>query len=340
MASASKKIIAVVGATGNQGGSVARTFLALPEWHVRCLTRNPSSKASQDLVSLGAEVVQADMNSESSMSNAFKDVHAIFLNTDFWETYRPLAAGASPTNPDEPSPSIIAFEREVSHGKNAALAASKVPTLERLVYSALLPAGKLSHGKYVHSYHWESKAAIVEFLKSEVPELAKKTSEIYLGAYTTNALLMPRPDPASGKFTFISPLSAQTRIPIIDPTASTGPFVRALIESEPAGTRLLAYDSYPTMSEAVDIWRRASGKEVSFHVMPIQKMVEVLGIPIEVLDGVGFIEEFGYMGGEKVTEPDALSTKVNTKSFEEWMMERDWKEVLEAGAQMMKSVGK
>ena len=35
---------------------MARTFLALPEWHVRCLTRNPSSKASQDLVSLGAEV--------------------------------------------------------------------------------------------------------------------------------------------------------------------------------------------------------------------------------------------------------------------------------------------
>ena len=340
MATITKKIIAVAGATGNQGGSVARTFLALPEWHVRCLTRNTSSKASQNLVSLGAEVVQADMDTESSMSNAFKDVHAIFLNTDFWETYRPLSSGTAPETPAEPSPSAIALEREVSHGKNAALAASKVPTLEKFIYSALLPMKKLSHGKYVHSYHWESKAAIVDFINSEVPELAKKTSEIYLGAYTTNPLIMPRLDPASGKYTFISALRLETRIPIIDPTASTGPFVRALIENEPAGTRLLAYDSYPTVREAIDIWNRATGNEASIMFLPLQKMSEVLGIPMEVLDGVGFIEEFGYTGSDVLTQPDALSVKVETKSFEEWMMERDWKEVLEAGAQMMKSANK
>lgn len=341
MTSTVKKTIAIVGATGNQGGSVAHTFLGLPEWHVRCLTRNPSSETSQELLSLGAEVVQADMSSESSLSSAFKNVHAIFLNTDFWETYRPhMAATAEHANSSDPSPSTIALEREVSHGKNAALAASKVPTLERLVYSALLPMKKLSHGRYDHSYHWESKAAIVDFIQTELPDLAKKTSEIYLGAYSTNPLIAPRLDPATGKYTFISPLRPESRLPIIDPTTSTGPFVRALIESEPARTRLLAYDSYPNMSEIVDIWKKASGKEAIIHTLTVQQMHEMLNIPMEILDGVGFIEEFGYTGGVKLAEPNELSKKVVTKSFEEWMMERDWKEVLEEGEQMAKKATK
>lgn len=341
MVSTTRKIIAIVGATGNQGGSVARTFLALPEWHVRCLTRNPSSRAAQDLLSLGAEVVQANMETESSLSDALKGAHAIFLNTDFWETYQPLiAAQTGHTDSNEPTPGAIALEREILHGRNAALAASKIPTLERIVYSALFPMKKLSHGKYDHSHHWESKAAIVDFIRNEVPDLAKKTSEIYLGAYNTNALIMPRPDPASGKYTFITALGAETRIPVIDQNASTGPFVRALVEAEPAGTRLLAYDSYPTMNEIVDIWRRASWREVSFRVMTLQQIHEMLEIPMEVLDAVGFIEEFGYTGGEKLVEPDRLTEKVKTRSFEEWMMGRDWKEVLEAGEQMMKTATK
>lgn len=324
MASPTKKIIAIVGATGNQGGSVARTFLTLPEWHVRCLSRNPSSQASQALASLGAEIVQADMDSESSLLSAFDGVHAIFLNTDFWATYGPqMTAQMEDPNPDVHSASVVALEREVSHGKNAARAASKVPTLERLVYSALGAMKKLSHGKFVHSYHWESKAAIVDFIQNEMPELAKKTSEIYLGAYTTNPLIQPRLDPDSGKYTFIGALQPESRIPIIDPTTSTGPFVRALIETEPAGTRLLAYNSYPSMKEIVDIWCKATGKEATMQVVTLQHMHEMLKIPMEVLDGVGFIDEFGYSGEDKLVEPHELKTKVETKSYEQWMIEKE-----------------
>lgn len=338
MASTPKKIIAVVGATGNQGGSVARTFLGLPQWHVRCLTRNPLSKAAQELTSLGAEVVQADMASETSLSKAFADVHAIFLNTDFRETYRPRAsAKANTAESEEQSPSTVALETEISHGKNVAIAASKIPTLEKLVYSALLPMKQLSHGKYVHSYHWESKAAIVNFIKEDLTHLAKKTSEIYLGAYTTNALIAPRFDQKSGRYTFITPLKRESRIPIIDPTTSTGPFVRVLIENEPAGIQLLAYDSYPTMAEIADIWCRASGQEASLHVMALEQIHQILKIPMEVLDGVGFIDEFGYTGGVKMVEPGDLNQKVETKSYEDWMMERDWKDVLEAGEKMVKA---
>jgi hypothetical protein len=333
MPSTNRKIIAVVGATGNQGGSVARTFLELSEWHVRCLTRNPLSKAAKALSALGAEVVQADMASESSLSDAFKDAHAIFLNTDFWETYKP-----GTDNPNGPSQGAAAMATEISHGKNAALAASKIPTLEKLVYSALFPMNKLSNGKYHHSNHWESKAAIVDFIHAELPGLASKASEIYLGAYNTNPLMAPRIDPATGKWAFITALRPENRMPIIDPKTSTGPFVRALIETEPAGTRLLAYDSYPTMAEVVAIWRKASGQDATVHTLTLQQIHETLNLPMEILDGIGFIDEFGYTGGEKLTEPDGLSMTVKTRSFEDWMMERDWKALLEAARAEEESV--
>lgn len=50
MSELNKNIIAIVGATGKQGGSVARTFLSedlFPNWTVRCLTRDPSSEAAR-----------------------------------------------------------------------------------------------------------------------------------------------------------------------------------------------------------------------------------------------------------------------------------------------------
>lgn len=46
-----------------------------------------------------------------------------------------------------------------------------------------------SGGKYPHSNHWETKASIVEYIQAEQPELAKKTSYIYIGAYITNPFL-------------------------------------------------------------------------------------------------------------------------------------------------------
>jgi uncharacterized protein YbjT (DUF2867 family) len=66
------KVIAVTGATGVQGGSVARTMLKTPGWSVRAITRNPSSDAAKALVSEGATVVQADFDDESSLAKAFE----------------------------------------------------------------------------------------------------------------------------------------------------------------------------------------------------------------------------------------------------------------------------
>ncbi|RDW78008.1 hypothetical protein BP5796_05860 [Coleophoma crateriformis] len=334
MTSHVQKTIAVVGATGNQGGSVAKTFLASPNWRVRCLTRKPSSEAAQALSTAGAEVIQADLSSESLLSEAFQGANAIFLNTDFWATYRARIAAAtieSQTDASAPPPAVVAFDTEVLHGKNAAIAASKVPTLERFVYSSLPPMRKLSQGKYGQSYHWEAKAVIVEFIENELPELAKRMSVIYLGAYNTNPMLSPRLDPSTGAYVFALAISKDRELPIVDARASTGPFVKALIETEPAGTKFLAYDSNPTIGDIVGIWSRASGKEATFQQLTIEFMHERFGIPMELLEAMGFIEEYGYAGDMQLVEPDGLSTKVQTKPFEEWLREKDWTEVLEKG---------
>lgn len=64
---ATKKIITVFGATGAQGGSVARIFLSdpklAPEWTVRAVTRDPTKESAKALVAAGAEVVSVRIHS-------------------------------------------------------------------------------------------------------------------------------------------------------------------------------------------------------------------------------------------------------------------------------------
>ena len=82
--------IAVVGATGNQGGSVARSLLQNPSFKVRAITRNPSSEASRVLASSGAEVAQADGFRGEEMLAAFHGAWGAFINLnsddEIWKT--------------------------------------------------------------------------------------------------------------------------------------------------------------------------------------------------------------------------------------------------------------
>jgi uncharacterized protein YbjT (DUF2867 family) len=75
-----KKLIAVVGATGHQGGAVVRALRASGQFKVRALTRNPA-KHSQ----LADEVVLADLNRPETLNAAFAGAHGVFLVTNAWE---------------------------------------------------------------------------------------------------------------------------------------------------------------------------------------------------------------------------------------------------------------
>jgi hypothetical protein len=328
------KTIAIIGATGNQGSSVAHTFLQDFTWDVRAITRNPSSSKALALAAAGAELVQADLNDIASLEAAFQGAHAIFVNTDFWGPY---LSGATETGQTHSSDD--AFNEELDHGKNAAIAASRVATLERFVYSALGPMKRASKGKYAQSYHWDSKASIVDYIESEHPELSKKTSIIYIGVYATNPLFMPKADPETGVYKFILPMRGESKIPIIDTPSSTGPFVRALVETEPAGTKLLAYDSYLTINEVVDTWAKATGKKAELATVTAEYMHEQFGIPWEVLQAPLWIDEVGYMGGiDKWIGAADLKVRPRTKTFGEWLAGRDWEGILDSGNKELDSV--
>jgi uncharacterized protein YbjT (DUF2867 family) len=86
---ADKKIIAVVGATGTQGGSLARAILddANSEFAVRGITRDTSKAQAQALKSKGAEIAQADLDDVESLKKAFAGAHGVFAVTNFWEHF-------------------------------------------------------------------------------------------------------------------------------------------------------------------------------------------------------------------------------------------------------------
>jgi uncharacterized protein YbjT (DUF2867 family) len=88
---ADKKIIAVLGATGSQGGGLARAILADKSslFAVRALTRDPATEKAQELAKLGAEVVKADANSMTSLRKAFDGAYGAFCVTFFWEHFLP-----------------------------------------------------------------------------------------------------------------------------------------------------------------------------------------------------------------------------------------------------------
>jgi uncharacterized protein YbjT (DUF2867 family) len=88
---ADKKIIAVVGATGAQGGGLVRAILADKDspFRPRALTRNVKSDKARALAAAGAEVVAADVDDPGTLRRAFEGAHGAFCVTFFWDHYSP-----------------------------------------------------------------------------------------------------------------------------------------------------------------------------------------------------------------------------------------------------------
>ena len=86
-----KKIIAVAGATGAQGGGLVRAIMADPDsgFTARALTRNPNSDKAKTLADLGAEVVMANVDDVESLRKAFEGAYGAFCVTFFWEHFSP-----------------------------------------------------------------------------------------------------------------------------------------------------------------------------------------------------------------------------------------------------------
>lgn len=88
---AQKKVIAVVGATGAQGGGLVRAILSDPSggFAARAITRDVHSDKARELEDLGAEVVEADVDDEESLRRAFTGAYGAYCVTFFWAHFSP-----------------------------------------------------------------------------------------------------------------------------------------------------------------------------------------------------------------------------------------------------------
>ncbi|GKS59532.1 nucleotide-diphosphate-sugar epimerase [Nitrospira sp.] len=86
-----KKVIAAVGATGQQGGGLVRAIIndRSGGYAVRALTRDPRSEKAKALEALGAEVVAANLDDPLTLARAFEGVYGAFCLTNFWEHFSP-----------------------------------------------------------------------------------------------------------------------------------------------------------------------------------------------------------------------------------------------------------
>jgi len=145
---ADKKIIAVVGATGTQGGGLCQAILADPNggFAVRAITRDPNKEQAKALAAKGAEVVQANLDDVESLKKAFAGAYGVYGVTNFWEHF--------------------SGEKEKAQAKNIADAA-KAAGVKHVIWSTLEDTRKLMdandtrmpilQGKY-RVAHFDAKA--------------------------------------------------------------------------------------------------------------------------------------------------------------------------------------
>jgi len=136
-------MVLVTGATGAQGGSVARHLLRGGRFAVRALTRKPEAEKARVLRAAGAEVVQADLEDIMALRAAMEGCYGVFGVTNYWEH----------------------FDGEYRQGRNLvdAVAASKV---EHFVFSTLPFAKKISHG-VLEVPHLDVKGRLEEYARSK-----------------------------------------------------------------------------------------------------------------------------------------------------------------------------
>jgi uncharacterized protein YbjT (DUF2867 family) len=141
MVSNDRKLIAVIGATGQQGGGVVRALQASGQFKVRALTRNPGKHRE-----LAEEVVKADLDRPETLKAAFEGAHGVFLVTNFT--------------------ALANWEEGTDELKQAtaAVRAAKDAGVKHFIWSTLPDVEAISGGKF-HLPHFTGKAKIDRIVK-------------------------------------------------------------------------------------------------------------------------------------------------------------------------------
>ena len=263
---AEKKVIAVVGATGAQGGGLVRAILADPSggFAARAITRNTRSDKAQALAGLGAEVVGADLDDAESLAAVFAGAHGAFCVTNFWEHFSPerelAQAGALARAVRETGVSHVVWSTLEDTRRFVSLDDDRMPTLM---------------GRYKVP-HFDAKGeANALFAASGVP-----TTFFHTSFYWDNLIhfgMEPKRG-ADGKLAFVLPM-ADRKLPGIAVEdigrCAYGVFQRG---GELAGKTIGVAGEHLTGVEMAAGLSRALGEEVAYAYVP-PEVYRTFGFP-------------------------------------------------------------
>ena len=277
----SKLTILVTGATGNQGGSAARHLLK-DGWKVRAVTRDSSKPAAQELKNLGAEVIQADMNSLDSLKEALKDVYGVFSVQNFWEH---------------------GYEGELSQGLNL-VKASKDADVKHFVMASVASADKNTGLP-----HFDVKVEIEKSLKESGMPYTIIRPVFFMENF--NMWFSPVEDNGRQKITMAMKSNRKLQMIAVD---DVGEFVR-IVFSKPeefTGKTIEVAGDEISIPEVAQAYTKVTGKETVFEELPLDVLRQNSK---EFADMFQWFNEKGY----EVNIHELKTLHPRLKSFEKWL---------------------
>lgn len=275
-----QKLIAAVGATGQQGGAVVRALQASGQFKVRALTRNPDKHPT-----LGDEVVLADFNRPETLKEAFAGAHGVFLVTNAWE------AGAEEFKQAE-----------------AAVKAAKDAGVEHFIWSTLPNVETISHGK-IKVPHFTDKAK-VERLVSEAG-FAYHTFVIAPFYYQNLLGAMAPQKQADGTVGWTLPIDPERRVFHMGDIAELGRIVAgAFAQPELAGLgeHLPLVGDFLSFNEIVTTLN-SQGNAFSFTQVPREVFAGWFPGAEDIAAMLAYFEAHTYLGSDS-HDAIALANKV------------------------------
>ncbi|KAJ5950489.1 uncharacterized protein N7479_008902 [Penicillium vulpinum] len=302
------KILAIFGATGQQGSSVLNHVLNDPElsqqFKIRAITRDASSEKAQQLKEKGdVEVVDGDVTDSASLAKALTGVHTVFAMTT-------------------PDISADAFNVEVGHAKRIADVALE-QGVDYFIWSTLPSIRGLSNGKYSSVVPFDAKAAAEDYIRT----LPIKSAFVSLGSFMENfqsqTFLAPTQAP-DGTYVLARHTSPKAQFPLIDAVGDTGKFVGAIL-AEPEkfqGKRLHCATKLYTVEEIAALLSKSSGKTIVFEHITTEEFKARLPFFQDVFaEGFSFMDDYGYFGpgSEELVAEAAAAARGKLSTFEEFL---------------------
>jgi uncharacterized protein YbjT (DUF2867 family) len=287
-----KKIIAVVGGTGAQGGGVVDHLLERGRFAVRVLTRNPESEQAKALAARGCEVVAADLNAPESLGPAFAGAHGAFVVTNFWDP----KTGTS----------------ELVQGKAAAAAAKKAG-VQHYVWSTL-PNSKAISGGALAVEHFTGKALVD-------PEVSNAgfAHHTFVEApmYFQNLTGMMAPQPGEdGKKAWSLPMDPDKKCIHVGDVSEMGKLVARVFE-EPAlvgqGQHLSLASGMVSWTEMIDTLN-AQGHDLKYNRVPADVFDGFFPGAAELREMFEYFEAHTYFGPDRETKI-ALANEIVPDGF-------------------------